>query len=66
MSRFCTWEIGYGINIDRKLEGEPVCGKVINLVWDMLFWTCLQDMQMEVSTGSCKFPSGAQESSLQT
>lgn len=39
--------------IDRTLEGEPVCGKVINLVWDMLFWTCLQDMQMEVSTGSC-------------
>lgn len=64
MSRFCTWEIGDGINVDRRLEGEQVCGRVINLVWGMLGWTCLQDVQTEVCTGGCKFQSGAQESSL--
>lgn len=64
MSRFCTWEMGHGINVDRRLEGEWVCGRVINLVWGMLGWTCLQDVQMEVCTGGCKFQSGAQETSL--
>ena len=62
---FVPGKLAMALTQTERWRGEPVCGKVINLVWDMLGWTCLQDMQMEVSTGSCKFPSGAQESSLQ-
>lgn len=37
-----------------------MCGRVINLVWDIPSGPGLKDVQTEMSTGSCKLQSGAQ------
>ena len=36
------------------------------MLWAVLGWTCPPGVQMEVSTGGCKFQSGAQECSLRS